>query len=328
MKDRIDTRELLVLDGHGPVVKGTYHKPSGDRSDTKPNPVESGNVGLVFLNSTSPTRAANGDTAVYFAESFARRGYPSFRIDLPGFGDSDGDPQEGLLDYINLGGYAPIAAAKIDEVVARFHLKGVIIVGHCAGSVSAIYTAAASAKCIGLIVMGPYFHLPQSIKLVPKAIEPSNQAALLGSVANASSQTGDSRQRGLAAVSDDLPDNANFPLLRSWEKTASAGVPILVLKGPDRKPAATKARPADFDYFEYILKLAGPRSRVILKVADGANQAFANLAGRTAVRHEAETWLTTYFPLNSGKDSGLDHLHTLSANSDIEVESSEQCLKA
>ena len=79
----------------------------------------------------------------------------------PGLGDSDGDISSDLLDFINSGGYAAIAASSVKELVKRIGLSGVVIVGHCAGSVSALFAAAATIKCKGLILMDPYFHLPQ-----------------------------------------------------------------------------------------------------------------------------------------------------------------------
>src|SRR5271170_3397262 len=160
MKKTIDSRDLIVLDGYNVIATGTYHKARGRETDQQSGLIDESRIGVVFLNSLSPTRAANGDSAVYWAESFADCGYPSFRMDLPGFGDSHGDPPTDLLNFINAGRYAPIASIKIQELVGRFGLDGVIIVGLCSGAVSAVYTAAVSKECMGLILMDPYFHLP------------------------------------------------------------------------------------------------------------------------------------------------------------------------
>ena len=88
MKQSIADRELVALDGDGVLMRGTYHKPraaGGAAIRLLP--------GIMFLNSLLTPRAAFGDTAVRWAESFARRGYPCFRFDLPGQGDSDGKPR-------------------------------------------------------------------------------------------------------------------------------------------------------------------------------------------------------------------------------------------
>src|SRR6202034_2178754 len=58
-------------------------------------------IGVLFLNPLSTPRALIGDTAVYWASSFAAQGYPSLRIDLPGLGDSYGELPKDLLTFIN-----------------------------------------------------------------------------------------------------------------------------------------------------------------------------------------------------------------------------------
>jgi pimeloyl-ACP methyl ester carboxylesterase len=298
MKQSIDSRELFVLYGPDTAVRGTLHKTSAERSGNPADRIETDRVGVLFLNSTSPTRAANGDTAVYLAESVAQRGYPSLRIDFPGFGDSGGDPPAGLNDYINKGGFAAIASAKIKELEMRFNLKGVVIVGHCAGAVSAIFAAAASEECRGLVLMGPYFHLPQSLKPLPRDPASSRAASSQITVDETSTEIDNPEEkRHPSLAGEGLPDNANVALLNCWKKVASAGVPILLLKGPDRKASDAKLKAGEFDYLEYLLRSAGPRGQVTIKEVEGSNQAFANRQGRMAVRQETEEWLQAYFPL-------------------------------
>ena len=71
---------------------------------------------MLFLNPLSTPRALIGDSAVYWANSFAAQGYPSLRIDLPGLGDSYGKVAKDLLTFINEAGFAAIAAAKAKGV--------------------------------------------------------------------------------------------------------------------------------------------------------------------------------------------------------------------
>jgi pimeloyl-ACP methyl ester carboxylesterase len=301
MKETIATRELVVLDGLDIVLRGTYHKAPDDGSVAQ---IGQERVGLLFLNGLSATRAGNGDSAVYWADSFAEHGYPSFRLDLPGFGDSEGDPPADWLGFINQGGYAAIASAKIRELVARFNLSGVVMVGHCAGAVSAIYTAAASRECRGLVLMDPYFHLPQTIR--PKILQQLNLWALQSRFGGLLSNIyGRLKEIRLLLRPDLPPENANFPLLRRWTELASTGLPILILKAPGWKTSGTKPRVGEFDYFKHVLELAGRRSQVVVKVVDGANHSFANRLGRAAVRQHTERWLNACFPLVKHEESAV-----------------------
>ncbi|MGC2163415.1 MAG: alpha/beta fold hydrolase [Silvibacterium sp.] len=296
MQEAIDGRELIVLDDLEVTVRGTYHKPVWDNLAEQLQPDTQDRVGVLFLNGLYATRASNGDSAVYWADSFAECGYPCFRIDLPGYGDSDGDPPADWLGFINTGGYASIAAAAMKKLVARFHLSGMVIVGHCAGAVSAIYAAAASEECKGLVLMDPYFHLPQPSS--PSIRQQLRMWALQNRIGGSLSKVFDFLKHiRLLFHRNSLPANANSALLRCWKGVASTGLPILFLKAPARRASGVKARVGEFDYLEHILKLAGRKSRIAVKVMEGANHSFSNNAGLVAVRQNTELWLKTCFPI-------------------------------
>ena len=289
MDQGVDGRELITLDGHGVLVRGTFHKPHGV-SGSKP-------VGIVFLNSLSLPRTATGDSAVYWAESFAGCGYPSFRIDLPGLGDSPGDIPSELLNYINAGGYGAIAGAKIKELVERFGLSGVVLFGHCAGTVSALFAAAAcKQECRGLVLLDPYFHRPQAIRpMVRRGL--SNWALRSASGRWLSNLYDRSRRIRLRLRGNAPPRNANLPLLTRWKDVASSGVPILIIKAPTRKGAGTGPRVGEFDYLKHALDLAGRKSQVVVDLIPGTDHSFANRLGRIGVQQCVERWLGNYLPL-------------------------------
>jgi pimeloyl-ACP methyl ester carboxylesterase len=282
MNEATEARRLVTLHGLGCAVRGTYHKPQFESPGTNP-------IGVLILNSLSPSRAAAGDSAIYWADAFAKSGYPAFRLDMPGFGDSDGDPPPELLTFINTGGYGPIASALMRELSETFGLSGVVVVGLCAGAVSALYTAAASKDCRGLVLMDPYFHLPLPPRswLWQKLTGRISRTALGRVISNGYDRFTDLR---LYLRRNPMPENTNFPLLRCWKALAPAGLPILVLKAPTTKP-----RGEEFDYVQYLVEQAGSNSRVVVEVVEGAGHTFSNRVGRAGVRALTLGWLKHYF---------------------------------
>ena len=144
------TRQLFKLLCDDTVLHGTQHLPCG-------GPKASNQTGLLILSGFPMPRSAHGDAAVYWANDCAAQGYPTFRIDLPGMGDSYGDVPAELLPFTATGGYERVATAAIKQIVERFALDGVVILGHCSGSISAIFVAAAAKECRGLALLDPPF---------------------------------------------------------------------------------------------------------------------------------------------------------------------------
>jgi len=289
MTCEIGTRELIELDGLGVRLRGTYHR-APQRAAMQDR------VGVLFVNSLSLPRAASGDSAVHWADAIAAFGYPSFRVDLPGLGDSEGHATTDLLDFINAGGFTSVAAAVVKQLVQRFSLSGVILFGHCAGSVSALYAGAASPECRGLILLDPYFHLPQAKR--PKLREELSDWARRSKLGRLLSNAYDHvRSLALLARGNAPPPNANAQLLARWKQVASAGMPALLLKAPGIKAQGAKPRVGEFDYMDYIVELAGKKSRVAAEFVEGADHSFANRKGRDEVERHIEQWLAANFPL-------------------------------
>jgi pimeloyl-ACP methyl ester carboxylesterase len=305
MIESIYSRELLTLDGHGVRFRGTYHRPLDESAGTLAFGSVRERPGVFFLNSLSLPRASTGDSAVHWAESCAARGYPSFRFDLPGLGDSDGDISTDLLDFINSGGYASITAAKIKELVGRIGLSGVVIVGHCSGAVSALFAGAANNECRGLILMEPYFHFSQMVR--PKVRQKLSAWARRSRVGAVASDFYDRcRDYLLLRRGERPPRNANFKLLSCWKQAATTGMPILILKAPGLKTAGMKPRVGQFDYIKHAMDMAGRESQVTIQLIDGTDHSFANRVGRRAVQQEIGNWLEKHFPVASleVKDQG------------------------
>jgi len=323
MIETIKERTLISLESHGLTIQGTYH-PSCDQNCGSID--EQNRIGILFLNSLSLARSGIGDSAVYWADSFAANGYPSVRIDLSGLGDSDGDIPEDLLEFINSGGYAEIVSSIVKWLVGSLNISGVVIVGHCAGSVSALYAAAANNDCKGLVLMDQYFYLPPRVKQY-KAFKRlsgvASQSGLDGSLTRFYDMVKD---LWMSLRENAPPRNANFALLQRWKDVATKGLPILLLKSPGQMTFRLKPGMREFDYIKYVLKLAGRLSKVSVQVVEGADHSFANRLGRDAVRQYAERWLSLHFPLVEAGDSAECRMLSAVSESGADHENQMSCL--
>jgi pimeloyl-ACP methyl ester carboxylesterase len=300
VKDAIRGRELFTLEVLGVTVQGTCHLPDYEVPSTQIKLRDTKATGVLLLGGLLAPRAAIGDSAVYWADSFAKCGYRSFRVDLPGSCDSGGDAPMELMPFITCGGYEAVTVEILKQIVVRFNLSSVVLMGHCSGAVTALFAAASCKDCRGLVLMEPYFHLlpPVATKTREALSDWAASNRLGGMLSNLFDRLKELRLR---LRRSELPANANIPLLKRWSSLTSAGVPILVLKVPSAKASAAKPRLGEFDYLAHVISLAGSRSRVDLEVVEGAGHSFADPVGRLAVRRYTENWFGKYFPVATAK---------------------------
>ncbi len=286
MTSNVETRELITLTGGGVLLHGTYHKVS-DAASAADRPAK--DIGVMFLNALSTPRSLVGESGVYWATSFAARGYPSFRFDLPGLGDSYGEVPNDLVKFADGGGWAPIASSKVKELVQNRRLPGVVMFGHCSGATTAIYAASQCRECKGLILLDPYFNLPRS--LTP-SLRPGLVLWARRSRTGAALRAGYDRIRRLRQTlhKETLPPNANLSLIARVKKVVSSGLPILIFTAP-RPPL----RAGEFDYLDYVISLAARSDQFTVKPIEDTDHSFSNRAGRLAVRQHSETWLGKHF---------------------------------
>jgi pimeloyl-ACP methyl ester carboxylesterase len=317
MRRSIGKRQIVSVTVDGHRLSGTFHLPpcqGGSPPSRRTLP------GVLFLNPGVLPRSANGDSAVYWAESLALAGYSAFRFDLPGLGDSDGEPPSEVIDFqhlVNAGHYGPVVSALVKELAARFSMPGIIVVGHCAGAVSALYAAPETPEIKGLVLLDPYFFLQREITSrnllcvwQMKMIRRLEEADL------GAKDTLREQHRGLRIFSytsraydrlksfrlllrrNKLPKNANLPLIRCWNRLVSAGLPMLVLKAPALAPKV-----GEFDYLGYLQSTLPANSVVTANRIEGTNHSFAEGTGKEEVRRHIEQWLRTGNPAAQGKQS-------------------------
>jgi pimeloyl-ACP methyl ester carboxylesterase len=304
VKDAIRGRELFTLEVLGVTVQGTCHLPPDEDSSAPTATRDRKATGILFVSGLLSPRAATGDSGVYWADSFAKRGYRSFRVDLPGTCDSGGDAPAELMNFITSGGYEAVAVEILKQIAARYQLSSLVIVGHCTGAITALFAAANFKDCRGLILMEPYFHVfpPVATRTREALSDWAASNRFGGLLSNLFDRLKELRLR---LRRSELPGNANLPLIKRWSSLTAAGTPILVLKVPEYKASGAKPRLGEFDYLGHVISLAGSRSRVDLEVVDGAGHSFADPIGRLAVRRSTEKWLDKYFPLAIAAPSHL-----------------------
>ena len=302
MKTATETREVITVEAGRGSLRGTYHKPRGASVD----PDGRNRIGVLYLCWLVP-RAANGDSAVYWADAMAKSGYFTFRFDLPGLGDSDGDLATPGIE-IDAGAYGPALSAMVSSLVERFHLSAMVVVGNCAGAVTAVYAAAANDRVRGLVLLDPYFHVQQNgedqtvllqwhVRILNKLLGSRVAQSGLRDAAVKVLSFARNVYRGvtsnhLLVRRKQMPGNANLTLIRSWSKLAAARLPMLVLRSPSAMPKA-----GEFDYIGFLETPPDSGSRLTSKFIERATHAFAESYGREAVRTHSEEWFSTYFPL-------------------------------
>jgi pimeloyl-ACP methyl ester carboxylesterase len=296
VKDAIRGRELFALEVLGVTVQGTCHLPDSEVSSAQTKRPDTKAPGILFLSGLLSPRAATGDSAVCWADSFAKRGYKSFRVDLPGTCDSGGDAPAELMNFITSGGYEAVTVEIMKQIAARYQLSSLVIMGHCTGAITALFAASNFKDCLGLILMEPYFHVfpPVATRTREALSDWAASNRFGGLLSNLFDRL---KALRLRLRRSELPGNANLPLIKRWSSLTSAGMPILILKVPEPKASGAKPRLGEFDYLGHVLSVAGNRGRVDLEVIEGAGHSFADPVGRSAVRQSTEKWLDKHFPL-------------------------------
>jgi pimeloyl-ACP methyl ester carboxylesterase len=198
-------------------------------------------------------------------------------------------------------GTAPVLSAVVKELTARYELGGMVLLGHCAGAVTAMYTAAMTPECKGLVLTDPYFHLEHEKADLVVAVK---DWVMWGPVAKVTRYLFHAlrsvyllvkRLRTTGAGSG-LPRNANVPMLRRCKQLLSSGVPMLVMQSP-------RWAVGQFNYLDHLESSARSKTRMSVVPLEGVDHSFANCAARKAVLENTGKWLKRYFPPHLSKTS-------------------------
>ncbi len=312
-------RRCVEIQVEGLRLRGTFHQPS-TRQGSMPAPepdVEK--TGVLLFNSGFLPRSAQGDLLAHLADRIAAAGFPAFRFDLPGLGDSEGDLPEDAVTFVRSvekGNFAPYASSLAARLVGLHGLEKIIVGGLCGGGITALFGAAASkgSRIGGVLMLDPIFNLVQvqesqswkksraarwkeSWLIRMKAVYEELRIWILSQRLSAPLQkiygrmkaARNSRQpTSVRPLSQDLPKEANLKLVQSFERLLAAKLPMLVITALDPRRAGDS-----FDYLEFILK--NGRGRVDCRKIEGTNHSFLEGNGPKAVQEVADEWLKANF---------------------------------
>jgi pimeloyl-ACP methyl ester carboxylesterase len=245
-------RELIHVDVKGHRLWGTYHPAASVRPER---------VGFLFLNPGHVPRSGHGGLSARAADRLAAQGFPCFRVDLPGLGDSDGPLPEttgALYRFVCDGGFVEVAAALHAELLKRHGLKGLVVGGLCGAATTSLYLADRMPGGVeGLFMFEPEFYLSEQAAASADGEAPREEQASWRSRLPLRRVTSKvfsywgwmrmltrentyarlfryvplPRQWLLDLLMDwgTLPAVANVPLVRAWQRVVERGVPVLVI---------------------------------------------------------------------------------------------------
>ena len=314
-------RRCVEIQVEGLRLRGTFHQPSTRPGSLTTSEPDAEKTGILLFNSGFLPRSAQGDLLAHLADKIAAAGFPAFRFDLPGLGDSEGDLPEDAVTFVRsvergvLGPYASALAAKL----VRVHgLEKIIVGGLCGGGITALFGAAASKskgnRIGGVLMLDPIFNLVQVQELQSKkksrasrwkeswlirmkAVYEELRISILSQRLSAPLQKIYSRMKaarnshrptGARPLSQSLPKEANLKLIRNFERLMTTRLPMLVINAQDPRRAGDS-----FDYLEYILR--NDRGRVDCRKIEGTNHSFLEGNGPKAVQEVTDEWLKANF---------------------------------
>jgi pimeloyl-ACP methyl ester carboxylesterase len=250
--------------------------------------------------------------AAHLADYTSELGFPSFRFDMPGVGDSEGDLPAEVLEYYELvqnGGHVAFVSDLKAALVQKYGLNGMIYLGHCGSATTGVYAAVQhpSADLLGLILLDPSFiwyrASGQGAQQMKKSSSLSFKEKLISlrlSLRAWLIQKPGGEYLTLLYSQLELlchrilgrkrvPLDCNRKLLECYRILLSRNIPILVLTAPH-----VQKHFSQFDYADYLQSNYGRNSLTVVKIA-GASHSFLEGNGRQAVSSAVDAWLSAHF---------------------------------
>ena len=316
-------RKALQLDVAGRRLFGTLHDHDSSSPSQARRPYQ--RIGVLLLSFGQQPRSWVGDLGSSIADRLGGRGYPAFRFDMPGLGDSPGDIPvhlEELWRNIQLGAHERPLLELCEELARRFSLRGLVVGGFCGGAVTALLAVTARPPLLlGVALLEPDLALartnspsaatppaPMTVDSFMESVDllwvrlrsPDSWRRLFTGKADFNFWLKlwygllDYLARKLTTVgrrTKSLPHETNHRMYKAWHLARRLRLPTLVIS--DGSPNRSKY------YRAYGLQPGISDAKSALQWVEIPNTTHAMLTGgaKEAVGSHFESWVTTNFPL-------------------------------
>jgi hypothetical protein len=303
-------RSIVRVPAGGFSLVGTVHHqagPDGVRGMRR--------IAFVLLNAGRAPRAGNSDLSSMLGDHLAELDFPTFRVDLPGLGDSPGPAPEADFFARVLNGRNDVATDElVRSLCETYDLEGVVLGGLCAGAVTSLRVASAGARgLLGVLLLEPNFRVTVQVD-TSVAAEPSEQRrrrrdllikklrkhlSLTGSLYFL---TGENRVARLleparpwlqarltALVGHALPRDINVEMVVCWGRALGRRLPTLLITAEGKVEDKACVRILDG-------LPPGDRALVTRVPITGTNHVLTGGNARQVVLDEVASWALRTFP--------------------------------
>ena len=274
-------------------VLGTAHLPPKGSAATK----SSADLAFLFFNAGHVPREGHAGTIARVADRLAASGFPAYRFDLPGLGDSPGEIPAGLEDFffsVHDGVFGPAALQIARAVVPRSGCSRLVLGGLCGGAATALLVADEAPEIVaGLVALEPEFVRPGGVTPQDVKGKLTNRGSWLRMLTGHSQYS--DRLRFVSAVILPLvgrwllPAEANRVLVRSYRALVRRRIPCLIML------AEGKPRELFYDQLNKLLFRGKPGRHVSSIPIPNTNHIFTSGGAAERIVREVGDWAERSF---------------------------------